>query len=217
VDVETGEVCAIARETVEKDSYLKEQPQNAVSSTNPSVKTTTKNSTPNKTTSQPKTTTPVANNAWKVTKYRNDFDGYTQYIFRVFSTDYRFVFLWYKKCDISANSRVIAGVHWGKGGNWDSDIKGTYDIKSKEGTISKVFNDVWTADLDISGKEKFKFVWNQKDGSRLLTERFINNDSVSLRRDNLIRKFQTAGLMDKMSELGISWAEIDAAISNEEF
>ena len=124
VDVETGEVCAIARETVEKDSYLKEQPQNAVSLTNSLAKTSVKSSTNASTTTiHPKTTIPAVNNAWKVTKYRNDFDGYTQYIFRVFSTDYRFVFILYKKCDVPANSRVIAGVHWGDTYNYN--IAGT--------------------------------------------------------------------------------------------
>jgi len=38
-------------------------------------------------------------------------------------------------------------------------------------------------------------------------------NKISLR----LRRFQTAGLMDKMAEYGITWAEIDAALANEEF
>ena len=71
--------------------------------------------------------------------------------------------------------------------------------------------------MDSSGKEKFKFVWNQTLGSRLLAERFKNNNTVALRREGLIRRFQTEGLLDKMAEYGIFWSEIDAAIANEEF
>jgi len=44
-----------------------------------------------------------------------------------------------------------------------------------------------------------------------------NSDSVAVRRDGLSRRFQTAGLLDKMEEYGITWEEIDAAIANEEF
>ena len=211
VDVETGEVCAIARETIEKDTYLKDQPQSAVGVSNLPIKSSAKISTStSKSTSQPKITA-VTNNAWKVVKYRNDFDGYTKYIFRVYSTDEKFVFLSYKKCDLSANSRVIAGV-----GGWVWDH---FDIKTHEGTVTKYFKDTWTEYLDLSQKNKFNFVWNHAEGSRFLSERFKNNEYISIRRryDGVIRKFQTAGLLDKMAEYGITWEEIDAALANEEF
>jgi curli biogenesis system outer membrane secretion channel CsgG len=218
VDVETGELCAISRATITKDDYLLNQSKAAVGVTN----SITKNSSSTKTTSAPevkKTTTPTQNNAWKVVQYRDDIEGYTQYIFRVFTTDERFVFVSYKKCDVAANSRVIAGIHWGECYDYQNSsyVTGTYDIKSDEGTISINYRDAWMHNLDTAGKEKFKFVWNQKDGSRLLTERFIKNETVSFRRDNLVRKFQTAGLLDKMAEYGVTWEEIDAAIASEEF
>lgn len=216
VDVETGEVCAISRATIKKDDYLTDQPQGPLGAVSSSVKTTTNKANY---TQQKPITTPSINNAWKVVKYRDDFDGYTQYIFRVFSTDHRFVFISYKKCDVAANSRVIAGIHWGECYDYQNSsyVTGTYDIKSDEGTISINYRDAWMHNLDTAGKEKFKFVWNQKDGSRLLTERFIKNETVSFRRDNLVRKFQTAGLLDKMAEYGVTWEEIDAAIASEEF
>ena len=84
-------------------------------------------------------------------------------------------------------------------------------------TISKQYNDVWYQDIDISGKNEFRYIWNQKEGSRFLTERFLNNETVTLRHDNLVRKFQTSGMLDKMAEYGITWEEIDAAIASEEF
>lgn len=217
LNVKTGKTNSIRSTQIKKDEYLKKQPQAAVIRANPFAQSPSFT----KASGQTIKTTPAvpkkqaASNAWQCIKWRNEFDGYTQYIFRVFSTDERFVFLWYKKSDIKANSRVITGIHWGN--DWDWNIKGKYDINSKEGTISKEFNSVWECTLDSSGKEKFKFVWNQTLGSRLLAERFKNNNTVALRREGLIRRFQTEGLLDKMAEYGISWSEIDAAIANEEF
>ena len=43
------------------------------------------------------------------------------------------------------------------------------------------------------------------------------SDSVAFRRDSLTRRFQTAGLLEKMEEYGVTWAQIDAALANEEF
>lgn len=212
VDVETGEVCAISRATIKKDDYLTDQPQSAVGATNSNVSKSTKTTPTKQTYTQQKIASdPAINNAWKVVKYRNDFDGYTHYIFRVYSTDEKFVFLSYRKCDNPANSRVISGV-----GGWVWDY---FDIKTREGTVTKYFKDTWKEYLDSSQKDSFKFVWNHAEGSRFLSESFKNNEYVSLRRkyDGLIRKFQTAGLLDKMAEYGISWEEIDAALANEEF
>lgn len=213
VDVETGELCSIASGNVIKDAYLKKQVKSAIGETTSTVsetKTTTQKIQPSET-PQPK----VANNAWKVVKYRDDFGGFTQYVFMVNSADTRMLVVIYQKYENLANSRVIAGVHWGNGYSWD--IEGTYDIKGNDNTVSKKLNDIWTCNLNASGKDKFTFVWNQKLASRWLVNIIKNSDSVSLRRDGLIRRFQTAGLMDKMAEYGITWAEIDAALANEEF
>jgi len=46
---------------------------------------------------------------------------------------------------------------------------------------------------------------------------FTQNDLLTVRKDKVVRKFQTAGLLDKMAEVGITWEEIDAAMANEEF
>ena len=217
-NVKTAEICAMSSATIAKDDYLKTQPQSEVKKTRPK-KTSSSASKPSQTSSASpvKTAASKADNAWKAKSWRNDFDGYAQYLFKVYSTDEKFVFISYQKCDIKANSRVITGVYWGNEGWFGSDIKGRYDIKSKEGTVSVNFNDAVEKEFDPSGKEKFWFVWNQKDGSRLLAERFKNNETVALRRDGLTRRFQTAGLLDKMAEYGITWTEIDAAIANEEF
>ncbi len=216
VDVETGEIVAMSRIDVTKDDYLKNQPQKAVGTSVYTSVTQTSSTTSTITTSDPEQgTTNTTNIAWEVVKYRDDFEGCTQYIFRVYSSDYRFLFIAYKKSDVKANSRVIAGIHWGD--SWSWDIDGTYDIKGNGNAISKQLNDIWTYDLDASGKDYFKFVWNQKAASRWLVDIIRNSDSVAARRDGLVRRFQTVGLLEKMAEYGITWAEIDAALANEEF
>ena len=40
---------------------------------------------------------------------------------------------------------------------------------------------------------------------------------LAVRRDGMTRRFQTAGLVEKMAEYGISWSELSDAIANEEF
>jgi len=208
VDVETGELCAIARATITKDDYLKKQPQSAVGT--PSIaytKTTT-----------PKTTTSTANNAWKVASYSDEFEGWTQYVFTITTTDSKKLLVYYNKCVNSANNRVISGIYWGYD-NWDSwqtNNSGTYDIKGQSETVTKNMREAWRTTLTKSDDYLY-FAWDPKLGARWLVDILVNNDTVSVRRDGLSRRFQTAGLLDKMAEYGITWEEIDAALANEEF
>lgn len=219
VDVETGELCAISRATITKDDYLKQQPQSAVGAVKTNDATKTSDTTTTTTTAtQVKTTTSVANNAWKVVKSPDEFENSTHFAFILNSTDFRKLYVSFKRCENPANNRVIAGIHWttddyrniGKANN------GTYDIKGDSGTsISKNLRDVWT--YTYPSKEFFLFGWDEKSGSRWLVDIIRNSDSVAVRRDGLTRRFQTAGLLEKMAEYGITWEEIDAALANEEF
>ena len=232
VDVETGELCAIARATVTKDDYLKKQSQSAVGT--PSIAYT-------KTTTQ-KTTTSAVNNIWTVTSYSDTFEDYTQYIFTAKGTDEKKLFISFKKCKNAAD-RVIAGIYWGyndtetlswtksPSGNTEHYTKnwGTYEVKGQTGNVitKELFS--WASKkepynqeqykmyLDQSKKDFFWFAWDPNSGSRWLIDIILNGDTVSIRRDGLSRRFQTAGLLDKMAEYGITWEEIDAALANEEF
>ena len=205
VDVETGEVAAMSRANITKDAYLKKQVQSAVgSSVYTTVTTNTVNTTSQEKTESVQTPPKVENNVWKVTKYYDEFGGFTHYVFTVNSAD----------------SRVIAGVHWVNNyKNYsENDNRDNYDIKGQDGTsITKYFSDNWKMYTDSSEKEYFWFGWDEKSGSRWLVDIIRKSDSVAVRRDGLTRRFQTAGLMDKMAEYGITWAEIDAALANEEF
>ena len=227
IDVETGELCAISRATVTKDEYLKKQPQSAVAGakTNDTGKTTVATtSSTNTAASTPAKTTSVANNAWKVKKYTDEFGGFTQYIFIINSTDEKMLLLNYKKCEQSANNRVTAGIFWGFANphsyyndSWYNN-SGTYDIKGDSGSsVTKNLPETWKVFFDQSEKDFYYYAWDPKAGARWLVDIMRKNDSVAVRRDGLTRRFQTAGLLDKMAEYGITWAEIDAAMANEEF
>ena len=205
IDVETGEICAMARTNVAKDDYLKNQVQgSAVVKQTSTTKTVT--------TTKPKVT--ATNNLWSVSRYRNDFDGYTSYAFILSGSDDKKLYVGYNKYDAAVKSRVYAGISW-TGESW---CYGNYDFKLQDGTaISKRLDDEWYSYLDNSKNNRIKFGWNSKEGPRWFINLFTQNDFVTIRRNNVVRRFQTAGLLDKMAEVGITWEEIDAAISNVEF
>lgn len=210
VDVETGKLCAIGRATVTKDDYLKKQLQKAVGTHSYAIGTTAK-----KTDTIPKTTTNTENNAWKVISYTDEFAGFVQYIFIINTTDEKKLFFSYQKYENHAYNRVISGISWK-----DNKYTGDYDIKGNAETISKhleCYSDRDTCYLDKSHKESFLYAWEPKAGARWLVDIMVNSDTVSVRRNGISRKFQTAGLLDKMAEYDITWEKIDAALANEEF
>lgn len=211
IDVETGEICAMARTNVTKDDYLKNQVQGSAA-----VKQTT--TTKTVTTTKPKAVS--TNNLWSVSSYRNDFDGFTSYTFTVKSATGEMFYVGYKKCDIETNSRVFAGIYWVESWRWNrgDSPDGTYDFKLENGSIiKKTFEDRWTNYTDLSKENSFMFGWNSKEGARWWLNMLTQNNVITVRKNNLVRKFQTAGLLDKMAEVGITWDEIDAAMANEEF
>ncbi|MCR4714396.1 MAG: CsgG/HfaB family protein [Treponemataceae bacterium] len=219
VEVQTGELCAMARTTITKDDYLKKQKQTIVDTSSIATTITEPESTVSV---QPQTTTPTqsqtptndVNNLWEVISYRNDFDEFTQYIFRLYTTDDKFIFVSYKKCDSKAYSKVIAGISWYE----FIGHHGTYDIKEQNGTTSTKY-------LDKEGKMYLSqatndycyFAYTPSIGARWLIDILLNNDTITIRRNDFARKFQTAGLLDKIKEYGITWEELDEAMANEEF
>lgn len=225
VDVETGELCAISRATVTKDDYLKNQVKGAVETQKAITTTTTNSTTAMKIVggAEEKKVISKLQNAWQVTKYDDEFGGFTHYIFTINSSDFRKLFVSFKKCSNSANNRLIAGVHWSpqnEGLSWENTRynRGVFDFKGKSGnTITKELWDVWKCPLDASEKNYFLYGWNQKLGSRWLFDLMKDNDYVSVRHEELTRRFQTFGLLDKMAEYGITWEEIDSALASEEF
>lgn len=216
VDVETGELCAISRTTVSKDEYLSQQPQSAVASAKASVSSSpaSKNTS---TVSSAKTTGSNNSSAWKVKTTRDSFTDSTNYVFTINSSDSKMLFIYYKKADNSANSRVIAGIQWTENNYWDDKNEGNYDIKGTNGKTESKYLVTGRLENLLNNSNEFYYAWKPEDGSRWLVEMMINSESVAVRKDNLSRRFQTSGLLDTMAEYGITWKEIDAALASEEF
>ena len=210
IDVETGEICAMSRTNIKKDDYLKNQVQGAVGNTTKASK-----SVP----TAKKTAQVSANNLWQVSSYRNEFDGFTSYTFTVKAAGGEMFVVNYKKCDLELNSRVFAGILWNTKYDWNGyDQTGVYDFKLDNGKVlSKELYGYWNCFLDQSGNSKYGAAWIKNAGPRWILELLIQNNIITVRKNNVVRKFQTSGLIEKMAEVGISWEEIEAAMANEEF
>lgn len=220
VTVKTAEFCAIRSAGVIKDEYLKGQPQKAVGSRNTALNATATKKMPEDASAHVKKTTTASNSAWKVTTYNDDFGGAKVYVFTVNSSDSRLLFIRYQKADNLANSKVVAGIHWTSETFGFIDYnEGTYDIKGSNGvTVTKKLQAKdFRCFLNSSESNYFIYAWSPKEGARWLVDIIRKSDSVAVRRDGLSRRFQTAGLLDKMAEYGITWAEINTALTNEEF
>lgn len=206
VDVETGEICAMARDTIKKDDYLKKNV--ASSGTTKSTKT---NTTKSATSTQKK-----MNNLWTVRKSRNEFDGYTTYTFILKGPNSNcYCFFGYDKNDVPSKSMVRAGFSWNK-----FDTSGSYDIKTEDGnmTTKKTGYAYWSYDTGWkNGNEKFYFSYNNGESARFYLNLFESNNYLTVRHRDLVQRFQTAGFWDAVESAGITREEIEEAIANEEF
>lgn len=206
VDVETGEVCAMARDTITKDDYLK---QNVASSG-------TKKATTNATTKSATNNQKKVNSLWTVRKSRNEFDGYTTYTFILKGPNSNcYCFFGYDKNDVPSKSMVRAGFSWNK-----SNTFGSYDIKTEDGnmTTKKTNTAYWSYDTGWKdGNEKFYFSYNNGESARFYLNLFESNNYLTVRHRDLVQRFQTAGFWNAVESAGITREEIEAAIANEEF
>lgn len=216
-DVEKAVLCSMPSTTITKDDYLKDPlPKKTVS-----VQKQTTNSIAQKKTVQAATQKTAAPSyiAWKVKTHEDTFLDCTYYTFIVNSSDKEFMFINYKKAENPANSRVIVGIHWTDENYHNAENNGgTYEIKGSNGKM--VTKNLVGYDVQSDKAwyiSTFYYAWSPKESARWLVEIMKNSDSVAVRRDGLTRRFQTAGLVDKMAEYGIFWTELSSAIANEEF
>lgn len=201
VDVETGEICAMSRTNVTKDSYLANT--GSVSSSSKSTKTTVAKK--------------PSSSLWTCVTSRNEFDGYTTYTFMLKGPQDEFVFLGYDKNDVPSKSIVRAGVNWN---HYTSDNYGTYDFKTENnGTISKYFSYArWSKDTGWKdGNDRFGFCYNKGESARFFIKLFEENNYLTIRKDGNVRRFQTQGFWETVESYGITKDEINDAIANEEF
>ena len=202
VDVETAEICAMSRTNISKDSYL----QNNSSGSKAGVRVSSGSSAK----------TP-SNSLWTCSKNRNEFDGYTTYYFCLKGSDSQFLFVGYDKNDNSFNSKVRAGIYWDR---QYYNTKGTYDFKTEtQGTVTKKYDTEKYSPLTGCKEDKnsFYFTYNKNESAKFFLDLFGNNNYITLRHDELVRRFQTQGFWETVEANGITKEEILSAVSNEEF
>lgn len=204
VEVSTAELCSMGRETVAKDEYLSGVGFEARKTGGIAKKGNLSSNT--------KTVKHVENNLWEVTTERNDFDEYTLYYFcnKGNRSDEYQLRVFYYKYDNPSKSTVWGGVRWG--GPWE---EGDYDFKIDSGEII-TYNLPSEYSTKMSG-QKYGYETGKNGACRFLIEMFKNNEILSIKRKDMAVKFQSAGLEEKMNENGITWEEIDTALSNLEF
>lgn len=231
VDVENGEIAAMARATIKKDDYLTAHSNDAPATNNKVASSSTQsngnsgsnggatsgnNSNSGAKDANAAPAKPKVKSLWTCRKSRNDFDEYTTYTFILRgATDDKYIFFGYDKNDNTVKSIVRAGF------TLDGYFcTGNYDIKAQDGNVSSKrfsranwsFNTGWK-----DGKEQFSFSYNSGESARFVLNIIANNDFVTLRNNDKTQRFQTAGFWDALAENGITKEEIEAAIANEEF
>ncbi len=200
VDVESGEICAMSRTNITKDSYL----EGVASGNSGSSKKSSSSAAAKK----------PQNSLWVCQTSRNEFDGYTTYIFTLKGPQNEFLFMGYDKNDVPSKSLVRAGVNWG------GMSYGTYDFKTEtKGTVSKRFNNAkWSKDTGWKdGSNWFYFSYNKGESARFFINLFEDNNYLTIRHDGNVRRFQTMGFWETVEANGLTKQEIFDAIGNEEF
>lgn len=169
-----------------------------------------------------------SNNSWYVQEHINDFDGYTTYSFFVkgsgVSQNSAWLFVGYDKYENSLNSTVRAGVIWGGRAGYNTD---TLDIKIDSGdVISKKYNSSkWSTETGYQTNKSTSnsicwYYTNTNPGdTRDFLNMFTNNKLLTIRNKSTgaIFRFNCSGLWEFMASKGISFAEIQSALANEDF
>ncbi|MDY3722502.1 MAG: CsgG/HfaB family protein [Treponema sp.] len=213
VEVSTAELCSMGRETVAKDEYL--------SGVGFEARKTGGIAKKGNTAANAKTVKHVENNLWTVQKFRNDFDGYTQYTFMLKGPNYDYFVVGLRKCDVELNSSTRVGIRWYEEPKLKYGKAGlNYEIKTSDGKIVQMKDNASPdakRNWNYSESEYIDTSYRLNDSMKWLFDIFLNNDVVSVRAYERVVKFQTAGLQEKIEEAGLSVDEFYKAMSNSEF
>lgn len=213
VEVSTAELCSMGRETVAKDEYLNGVGFEARKNSGSGKK--------GNTAANAKTVKHVENNLWTVQKFRNDFDGYTQYTFMLKGPNYDYFVVGLRKCDVELNSSTRVGIRWYEDPKLKYGKAGlNYEIKTSDGKIVQMKDNASPdakRNWNYSESEYIDTSYRLNDSMKWLFDIFLNNDVVSVRAYERVVKFQTAGLQEKIEESGLSVDEFYKAMSNSEF
>ena len=213
VEVSTAELCAMGRETVEKDEYLNSVGFEARKSGSSVKKSATSGNS--------KAVRHVENNLWTVQKFRNDFDGYTQYTFMLKGPNYDYFVVGLRKCDVELNSSTRVGIRWLENSDLRYGKSGlNYEIKTSDGKIVQMKDNVSTdskRNWNYSETQYIDTSYRLNDSMKWLFDILLNNEVVSVRAYERVVKFQTAGLQEKIEEAGLTIEDFYNAMSNSEF
>ena len=213
VEVSTAELCSMGRETVAKDEYLNGVGFEARKNSGSAKK--------GNTVANAKTAKHVENNLWTVQKFRNDFDGYTQYTFMLKGPNYDHFVVGLKKCDIELNSSTRIGIHWLETPDLRYGKSGlNYEIKTSDGNIVQMKDNVFSdpkRNWNYSESDYIDTSYRMNDSMKWLFDILLTNDVITVRAYERVVKFQTAGLQEKIEEAGLSVDEFYKAMSNSEF
>ena len=223
VDVESGEVLAISRTTVEKDKYLRDY---AVAQ-----KKVEKERIEKVQQEQRAAAERVAKAKWEVSKNRNEFDEYTTYTFICRTTTGQFLFVGYDKYDNPMYSVVRAGIRWFRFPDRDDwcngyQFYGVFDLKQDDGQIYKTVKFTtdcagWSLKTGWKNKGDFDFSYSKKQNIKDLINVFGSNDVLVVRNEeedlNYVKRFETAMFWEVLAANGITKEELFAAIDNENF
>ncbi len=223
VDVQNGEICAMARATVDKDSYLKNVKFEARKQ---SGERESSNAKQEKTSDSKMSYEEIKKRAdrssWKVTKVRNDFDEETIYSFKCMNPDGSFILFGYEKADKPINSRVRCSLSYKE---FSCSLK-NMDFKIDSGDILKI-NNSSTGSMYWDNKGGINYTkrsdsyenvyFTDVATSKQLFAMFLSNDVIYIRDDKVVRPFSTEGLAEVMAINGITVEEIQKAFGNESF
>lgn len=225
VDVESGEVLAISRTTVDKDKYLRDYAvaQKKVEQEKVEKAKQEKRGKEN--------AESLAKAKWQVTKNRNEFDEYTTYTFTCRTTTGQYLIVGYDKYDVSMYSLVRVGFYWSDNSDsvrsYDGNWPGIFDVKSENGDVYKVNLGDSTNDNKWSFKAGWKkakndyvqLTWSKAINQKELLEIYGSNNVVVVRNEkyDFVKRFETAKFWEVLAANGITKEEIFAAIDNEKF
>ena len=215
VDVESGEVVAISRTTVDKDTYLKDY---AIAQKR-EVEQKKQEDIRKKDEERKALEKKISSYMWRVTKNVNSFDESEIFTFIVPCSGDEYLILGYCRDKNQSMSYVRAGASWG---TQYYNSNGTYDIKCSDGNIvTKKYNDAfyWSVNdgRKSGGNTRYSMSRSEKESARFFYEMLLNNNELTIKKGDSVRKFKTEGLADILKMNGITLEEIDAAIANEEF
>ena len=225
VDVESGEVLAISRTTVEKDKYLRDY---AVEQKRVEQERIEKVQQEQKAAAER-----VSKAKWEVTKNRNEFDEYTTYTFICRTTTGQFLFVGYDKYDNPMYSLVRAGIRWSKNPDnidYTSDYgnEGVFEIKADDGSIYKTERFSWSYgesrwSMKTGWKAKnsydFLFTYNKNQNTKDIINIYGSNQVLAVRgvEFEYVKHFETAMFWEVLAAQGITKEELFKAIDNEKF